>query len=169
MFFMALASAFLVRKGTGDWIPVHIPVLLWLNTIVLLLSSVTLEVARKRLAKNDPAGFRNFWLFTTVLGILFLVGQFAVWRQLNSQGHLPGYQSREQLLLCFYREPTLCTLSAVFLPLFMLLAATSTLPKSPAPRLPKSLLILALPRCFMDIFACPAVPWEINFVVDSHK
>jgi cytochrome c oxidase subunit III len=87
MFFMALASAFLVRKGSGgDWVPIHIPALLWLNTVVLLLSSVTLEIARKRLAKNDPAGFRNFWLITTILGILFLVGQFTAWRQLNSQG-----------------------------------------------------------------------------------
>ena len=35
MFFMALASAFLVRKGTsGDWVPVHIPQLLWFNTAV---------------------------------------------------------------------------------------------------------------------------------------
>src|SRR5271165_7366654 len=52
MFFMALASAYLVRRGSGgDWVPVHIPALLWLNTAVLLLSSATLEVARHRLAK----------------------------------------------------------------------------------------------------------------------
>jgi cytochrome c oxidase subunit 3 len=87
MFFMALASAYLVRRGSGaDWVPVHIPTRLWINTAVLLLSSATLELARHRLAKNDPAGFRNLWLFTTVLGIVFLVGQIAVWRQLNSQG-----------------------------------------------------------------------------------
>ncbi len=87
MFFMALASAFLVRKGTsGDWAAVHIPPLLWFNTAVLLLSSVTLEVARKRLANEDSAGFKKFWLVTTVLGILFLIGQVVAWRQLNSQG-----------------------------------------------------------------------------------
>src|SRR5271166_771136 len=45
MFFMALASAFLVRRGSGDWIPVHIPTLLWINTAVLLASSATLEGA----------------------------------------------------------------------------------------------------------------------------
>lgn len=86
MFFMALASAFLVRKGTGDWVPVHIPALLWLNTAILVLSSATLELARKRLAKDDRTGYRNFWLITTVLGVLFLIGQFVAWRQLNSQG-----------------------------------------------------------------------------------
>ncbi len=87
MFFMALASAFLVRKGTsGDWVAVHLPPLLWFNSAVLLLSSVTLEVARKRLAKADSIGFQKFWLVTTALGVLFLIGQVAAWRQLNAQG-----------------------------------------------------------------------------------
>ncbi len=86
MFFMALASAFLVRKGNGGWTPVHIPLLLWFNTAVLLLSSVTLEMARKRLASNDPTGFRNLWFVTTVLGAVFLFGQLVAWGQLRSQG-----------------------------------------------------------------------------------
>jgi cytochrome c oxidase subunit 3 len=87
IFFTALAIAFLVRRGSsGDWVAVQIPALLWLNTVVLLFSSATLEMARKRLSKNDPAGFRNFWLITTVLGVAFLIGQVAVWRQLNAQG-----------------------------------------------------------------------------------
>ena len=86
MFFMALASAFLVRKGSTDWIPVHIPALLWLNTVVLLASSGTLELARKRLASGDARGFRNFWLVTTVLGIAFLIGQVVAWRILVGQG-----------------------------------------------------------------------------------
>ncbi len=87
MFFMALASAFLVRKGTsGDWVAVHIPTLLWVNTAVLLLSSATLEMARKRLARDDSAGFKKLWLVTTLLGVVFLVGQVLAWRQLNGQG-----------------------------------------------------------------------------------
>ena len=57
MFFMALASAFLVRKGTnGDWVPVRIPTLLWINTAVLLTSSGTLELARKRSGKRGWSG-----------------------------------------------------------------------------------------------------------------
>jgi cytochrome c oxidase subunit 3 len=86
MFFMALASAFLIRKGTGGWVPVHIPGLLWVNTAILLASSATLEMARKRLAKSDVSGFRNLWRVTTVLGVLFLVGQLVAWRILAGQG-----------------------------------------------------------------------------------
>jgi len=86
MFFMALASAFLVRKGGADWAPVQIPALLWLNTIVLVASSVTLEVARRKLAHGDPAGFRRVWFVTTALGVLFLLGQLVAWRILAGQG-----------------------------------------------------------------------------------
>jgi len=86
MFFMALASAFLVRKGGADWVPVRIPTLLWFNTVVLLASSVTLEAARKRLTSGDAGGFRRFWLVTSVLGVAFLLGQLLAWRVLVSQG-----------------------------------------------------------------------------------
>ena len=86
MFFMALASVFLLRKGAADWVPVRIPALLWLNTMVLAGSSATLEMARKRLANSDSTGFRKLWLVTTILGVLFLVGQLAAWRILVGQG-----------------------------------------------------------------------------------
>jgi len=86
MFFMALASAFLLRKGSGGWVPVHIPQLLWVNTAILLASSATLELARKRLAHSDLNGFRKLWQATTILGVLFLAGQLLAWRILAGQG-----------------------------------------------------------------------------------
>jgi len=86
MLFMALASAFLVRRGSGDWIPVHIPTLMWINTVVLLASSATLELARHRLAKGRLSSYRNLWLVTTALGVGFLVGQIVAWRQLVAAG-----------------------------------------------------------------------------------
>jgi len=86
MFFMALASAFLVRRGSGDWIPVHVPTLMWINTAVLLASSATLEMARHRLSQGRLSGYRNLWLLTTALGVGFLVGQIVAWRQLVGEG-----------------------------------------------------------------------------------
>jgi len=87
MFFMALASAFLVRRGTsGDWIPVHLPAVLWLNTLALIVSSFTLERARRSLSRLNLSGFRKLWMVTTTLGALFLIGQLVVWRQLVAQG-----------------------------------------------------------------------------------
>jgi cytochrome c oxidase subunit 3 len=89
MFFMALASSYIVRKGTGgDWQPLGVPRILYLNTAVLLASSVTIEVARKKLAAGagDVASFRNWWAITSALGALFLGGQIVAWRELAEQG-----------------------------------------------------------------------------------
>ncbi len=87
MFFMALTSAYIVRKGFGDdWQQVPLPPVLWVNTGILLASSLTIELARRRLAASDPSGFRTLWLVTTGLGILFLAGQLAAWRQLVAAG-----------------------------------------------------------------------------------
>jgi cytochrome c oxidase subunit III len=86
IFFMALASAFLVRKTSNDWIPTHLPSVIWVNTLLLLASSGTRELARRRLAAGDAARFRTLWRTTTVLGLLFLLGQLVAWRQLVAQG-----------------------------------------------------------------------------------
>jgi len=87
MFFMALASAFIVlRRGSDLWVTIHLPRILWANTCVLLASSFTLESARQRLFLADASGFRKFWLATTGLGFLFVVGQLVAWRELVAQG-----------------------------------------------------------------------------------
>jgi cytochrome c oxidase subunit 3 len=86
MFFMALASAYIIRKAGNDWVPVHLPAVLWVNTAALLASSATMESARRRLAAADQSGFRTLWQVTTALGFLFLVGQIVAWRQLVAEG-----------------------------------------------------------------------------------
>jgi cytochrome c oxidase subunit 3 len=60
--------------------------LMWFNTAVLLVSSGTLEMARKRLGLLDVAGFTRLWGLTTVLGVVFLIGQVVAWRQLVGEG-----------------------------------------------------------------------------------
>jgi cytochrome c oxidase subunit 3 len=90
MFFMALSAAFLVRKTGKDWVNFRLPAVIWVNTIVLLTSSLTIEVARRRLAVNDQSGFRLMWRATTALGVAFLAGQVAVWRELVARGFYVG-------------------------------------------------------------------------------
>jgi cytochrome c oxidase subunit 3 len=86
MFFMALASAYIIRKAGNDWVPVHLPAVLWANTLALLASSATMELARRRLAESNLKAFRTLWQATTGLGFLFLVGQIVAWRQLVTEG-----------------------------------------------------------------------------------
>ena len=51
-------------------------------TICLLSSSVTIHLAGKRLERDHRATFLTLWLFTVVLGSLFMYGTAQEWRRL---------------------------------------------------------------------------------------
>lgn len=86
MLFVAFTTAYLARRQEAGWIAIAVPPVLWLNTAVLLVSSATLESARSRVARGDAEGFRRGLWETAALGVLFLLGQVAAWRQLSAQG-----------------------------------------------------------------------------------
>jgi cytochrome c oxidase subunit 3 len=91
MFFMAMVAAFLVLRTTSSlWVKFHVPRILWANTAVLILSSVTLEAAKKRLTENNTPQFERLWWLTTALGFLFLAGQLVAWRILVGEGIYVG-------------------------------------------------------------------------------
>ena len=123
MFFMALTSAFIVRKASGDWVPVHLPAMIWVNTIVLLASSATMELARRRLAASDLAGFRALWRATTGLGVFFLVGQLVVWRELVTQGVYVATNPASSFFYIFTAAHGLHLLGGVAALLYVLLRA----------------------------------------------
>jgi len=93
MTFAALTSALIVRKGSSmDWRHFELPSILYLNTAVLLASSVTLEVARRRVAAfmgglRTQVAHPARWLYMSLgLGLLFVAGQYMAWQQLSGQG-----------------------------------------------------------------------------------
>src|SRR5438552_18045360 len=62
MLFVALTSAYIVRSASAnDWHPIAMPKVLWLSTTLIVISSVTIEFARRSLKRqNEPAYGR--WL-----------------------------------------------------------------------------------------------------------
>ena len=93
MTFAALTSALVVRKGgAADWRHLTMPAILYVNTLVLIASSGTLEIARRRVAtfmSGAKSGAENpaRWLYITLsLGVLFVFGQLVAWQQLRAQG-----------------------------------------------------------------------------------
>ena len=114
MVFVSLTSAYVVRRGLPtfddssrtyfrDWAAVQLPwVLLFVNTAILLISSLSMEGARRGIARRAALApvtsipgvslgeERNFpWLgVTIVLGVAFLVGQFMAWGELKARGFL---------------------------------------------------------------------------------
>jgi cytochrome c oxidase subunit 3 len=93
MMFAAFSSALIVRKGASlDWRHFTLPSILYFNTILLLISSVTLEVSRRRVAAfmgglKSQAASPARWLYITLfLGLLFVAGQYAAWLQVSAEG-----------------------------------------------------------------------------------
>jgi cytochrome c oxidase subunit 3 len=100
MFFMAMASAFLyTRANSNRWVPLHLPSVIWFNTVVLLLSSGAMELSRRRLSLGEVRQFRKLWFVATALGFLFLAGQLVAWRQFILAGF---YVSTNQASSFFY-------------------------------------------------------------------
>ena len=114
MIFISFTSAYVVRQGLPtldprtntllhDWFPVPLPRLLLINTAVLLISSLTMELARRQAARKAFAQFASVrgvsanakeeisWLaLTVVLGLSFLTGQWMAWRELAANGFYVG-------------------------------------------------------------------------------
>jgi len=112
MIFVALTSALIVRRGlptfderTGtyvrDWLTMSLPVgMLLLNTLLLLVSSITVELARRQIARRTVLApvesipgvtlgqeRRVPWLgITVILGLGFLTGQWLAWQELAARG-----------------------------------------------------------------------------------
>jgi cytochrome c oxidase subunit 3 len=93
MSFAAFTSALIVRQGgANDWKHLTLPPILYLNTLVLIASSITLERARRQVGAymkgpRDQAAPPSRWLYVTLaLGFLFVAGQYIAWLQLRAQG-----------------------------------------------------------------------------------
>src|SRR5437867_6991829 len=82
MLFAGLSSAYIVLRGVPTWQNIELPSLRWPNTAVLLLSSLAIEFSRRAARRNDAQSMKRWLAVGGVLGLTFLVGQFAAWRQL---------------------------------------------------------------------------------------
>lgn len=100
MSFAAFTSALVVRQsGATDWQHFQLPSLLYVNTLILLASSGTLEWSRRSIARTLQQAAPGVpgalllpsealsWLYVTLaLGLMFVCGQVLAWRSLARQG-----------------------------------------------------------------------------------
>ncbi len=92
MTFAAFTSALIVRQGgSSDWQHFTLPSILYFNSLIIIASSVTLEISRRQIttfmvARNEGIA-PSRWLYATLaLGLIFVAGQIFAWLQLKSQG-----------------------------------------------------------------------------------
>jgi len=87
MMFTSLSSAYIVRSGSSnDWSTLPMPTILLASTALILGSSATLEIARRKLKAALSEPYKKWLFFTVLLGLGFLVAQIFAWRQLSRQG-----------------------------------------------------------------------------------
>ena len=85
--FCLFISAYAMRMKFGDWRPLPEPDLLWLNTGVLILSSVALQWARLAAKQGRIDSVRIGLYATGFLTLAFMAGQLLAWQQLNELGY----------------------------------------------------------------------------------
>ena len=96
-------AAFFMRMGhevrAPDWKPFPEPMILWINTAVLILASVAMQWARSRVARGDAQRTRTALLLAGAATLAFLVGQFLAWRLMIVSGY---FDPRNPAVAFFY-------------------------------------------------------------------
>jgi cytochrome c oxidase subunit III len=82
MIFAALTSAYIVRQADGDWLYFELPQLFWYTSAIIIVSSITMHWALISARKDNLEAVKIATGLTSLLGLLFLVGQFYGWTEL---------------------------------------------------------------------------------------
>lgn len=85
--FALFISAYAMRMDYPDWHPVPEPKLLWLNTGVLMVTSLAMQWTRAAAQQGNGASVRIGLATVGLLTFAFLGGQLAAWQQLNAEGY----------------------------------------------------------------------------------
>ena len=86
MMFAGLTSAFIVKRSQAGWQDVEAPSIFIYSTLVILISSVTVQMAVRAHKQREMPKYRLFITITAVLGSLFVAMQFFGFRTLWNEG-----------------------------------------------------------------------------------
>lgn len=86
MMFAGLTSAYIVKRDQAGWTTFEIPRAFWYSTAVILLSSLTVQMALKSFRDREMQNYRRLITLTAVLGLLFMVLQIVGFRHIWNSG-----------------------------------------------------------------------------------
>jgi cytochrome c oxidase subunit 3 len=86
MMFTALTSAYIVRRAAGNWLEFSIPSIFYVNTLVIVVSSLTLHAAYAAFKREAEGAYKVLLSLTFVLGIAFVVLQYFGFQALAASG-----------------------------------------------------------------------------------
>ncbi|MDG2090201.1 MAG: cytochrome c oxidase subunit 3 [Gammaproteobacteria bacterium] len=85
--FALFITAYFVRMELDDWRPMPESQLLWLNTVLLFLSSFTLQWTHNVLKKGQDKQFKIGLILGALFTVAFVYGQITVWGQMQEAGY----------------------------------------------------------------------------------
>jgi cytochrome c oxidase subunit 3 len=86
MMFAGLTSAYIVKRNQGNWQEFRIPTEFYYSTLVILVSSLTMQMALKAFKERSMLQYRRMMVVTAVLGIGFAVMQWLGFGHLYREG-----------------------------------------------------------------------------------
>lgn len=86
MMFAGLTSAYIVKQNQANWLEFELPRIFWYSTAVILLSSVTAHLSVKAFKAREMGRYRSLITVTALLGVAFIVMQYAGFRDLEARG-----------------------------------------------------------------------------------
>lgn len=94
MLFAGLTSGYIVRQADGGWLRFSMPLMFWISTGIILLSSVTMNWALMATKKNNFEQIKLALGITLFLGLAFCYTQISGWGDLTEGGiYFAGKQS----------------------------------------------------------------------------
>ena len=124
MTFAGLTSAYIVSKSRPDWLKdFELPFAFVVSTVVIILSSISIYIAKKSV-KNNEVSKTTLWLLITFgLGIIFVISQFSGFNELIGLGYFfTGAQST--ITTSFLYVLTVLHLAHLFAGLIVLIVVT---------------------------------------------
>lgn len=86
MMFGAFTSAYIVKQAAGNWLEFNLPDIFFINTGIILLSSILLEISYRSYINGNQTWYRGALLVTFLMGITFVVLQVIGWSTLFNYG-----------------------------------------------------------------------------------
>lgn len=86
MLFAAWTSAYIVKRGDTDWVELIMPSQFYINTVIIVISSITLVLGSWALKRDQIERGKVLIAITTVLGIAFMIGQILAYNEMIALG-----------------------------------------------------------------------------------
>jgi cytochrome c oxidase subunit 3 len=86
-FFALFISAYAMRMQLPDWRTMPLPPILWLNTIMLALSSLALHGAKVAVRRGERTELKLSLIAAGISALAFLSGQLLAWQELADEGY----------------------------------------------------------------------------------